>query len=177
MDRISEPITVGLIAFGGEVNPTGERDGRRTFKAAATAQRCFCCPFRAVPTRFHKEAPGAVLFVARDGEEAVAYLAGRSPFLDRTKFPLPKLVLMDLKLPKKTGIEVIQWMKSQPELKEIPVYILSSSAETRDQDRARQAGATGYLVKQGSLEGLTSVLSEIFAFTRNAPIRPGQKDR
>lgn len=126
---------------------------------------------------FKKEAPRTLLFVARDGEAAVAYLMGRTPFQDRTKFPLPKVVLMDLKLPRKSGLEVIEWMKSQPELKEIPVYILSSSAESRDQDRARQAGVTGYLVKQGSLDGLSTVLSGVFAYARGTPNPKDQMER
>jgi len=118
---------------------------------------------------FKKEAPRALLFVVRDGEEAVAYLTGRTQFHDRSKFPLPKVVLMDLKLPRKAGLEVIEWMKSQPELKEIPVFVLSSSAQPSDQDRARRLGVTGYLVKQGSLHGLSTVLSEVFAFALETP--------
>src|SRR5258706_16292569 len=59
-----------------------------------------------------KSAPDLVLAVARDGEEAEAYLSGREPFTDRKKYPLPSLVLMDLKLPRKSGFEVIEWMKS-----------------------------------------------------------------
>jgi CheY-like chemotaxis protein len=118
---------------------------------------------------FKRGAPRAVLHVAHDGEEAVAYLAGHAPFQDRSRFPLPRLVLMDLKLPKKTGFEVIQWVNARPALKDIPLYILSSSSEKVDLDRATEAGVTGYLVKPGSLDELANVLSEIFDYVRNAP--------
>jgi len=60
---------------------------------------------------------------AQDGQEAIDYLAGAGKFSDRKKYPMPRLVLLDLKLPKKTGIEVLQWIREQPALRKLPVTL------------------------------------------------------
>src|SRR5687768_14338550 len=70
--------------------------------------------------------------VATDGEEAVSYLAGTGSFADRERHPLPCLILLDLKLPRKSGFEVLEWMRSQPRLRRIPVIIVTTSGEERD---------------------------------------------
>jgi len=85
--------------------------------------------------------------VLRDGEEAIAYLEGRGAYADRRAHPLPCLIFLDLKLPKKSGLEVVEWVKSQAGLKRIPVVIVSSSRAPDDVDRAYQAGANSYLGK------------------------------
>lgn len=85
--------------------------------------------------------------VIMDGQEAVDYLAGNGKYADRTKYPLPCCVFLDLKLPYKSGFEVFSWMREQPELKDIGVTILTSSPEERDRQRAAQLGANGYWVK------------------------------
>ena len=92
-----------------------------------------------------------------DGERAIAYLAGDPPFQDRSKFPLPSLLLLDLKLPKRSGLEVLQWVKSHPAYKKIPVVILTGSAEPKDVDRAYAWGANSYLVKPWEFRGLVAL--------------------
>src|SRR3979409_1477909 len=67
------------------------------------------------------------LRIVRDGEEAVAYLAGTDSYSDRSRHPLPSLILLDLKLPRKSGLEVLGWLREEPHLKFTPVVILSSS--------------------------------------------------
>ncbi len=104
------------------------------------------------------------LQVVRDGEEAEAYLEGTGAFADRSTYPMPVLVLMDLKLPKKMGLDVIAWMRSKAGLRELPVFVLSSSQESRDVERARALGVTGYLVKPGDLTGLIRTLRTVFDF-------------
>ena len=87
------------------------------------------------------------LMIARDGEEAVSYLSGSGDFADRTRFPIPSLVLLDLKLPRKSGLEVVKWIRGVEGLKRIPVVILTSSQEQSDMERAYDYGANAYLVK------------------------------
>ena len=86
--------------------------------------------------------------VARDGEEAVAYLKGHEPFANRDLHPMPSLILLDLKLPRRSGLEVLDWLRKEPApLREIPVIVLTSSKQQRDMDRAAELGALAYHVK------------------------------
>ena len=99
--------------------------------------------------------------VASDGEEAVAYLAGTGPFADRLANPLPALVLLDLKLPRRSGHEVLDWVKAQPVLRRIPVVVLTSSGERRDVDRAYDLAANSYLVKPVRFDDLVRLIGEL----------------
>src|ERR1700677_3075494 len=65
----------------------------------------------------------------KDGEEAIAYLRGDGEYSDRQKHPLPRFMLLDLKMPRKNGFEVLAWTRQQPVLKRIPIAILTSSKE------------------------------------------------
>jgi CheY-like chemotaxis protein len=87
------------------------------------------------------------LRIVNDGEEAIAYLKGEGQFSDRTKYPLPELLLLDLKMPRKNGFEVLEWVRSQPDLKVLPVVVLTSSEDVYDVSRAYQLGANSFLVK------------------------------
>lgn len=100
----------------------------------------------------------ARLAVACDGEEAIAYLAGTGVFAERERHPFPDLVVLDLNLPKVSGIDVVRWIRAQPALKALPVTILSSSAETTDVETAYAAGANSYLVKSSELGILTGIV-------------------
>lgn len=93
---------------------------------------------------------GAILnpiFVVSDGEEAVAYLKGEGKFADRYEYPLPGLLLLDLKMPKKNGFEVLQWIREQPFLKRLRVVVLTTSDNPQDIDRAYELGANSFIVK------------------------------
>src|SRR5262249_41979466 len=72
------------------------------------------------------------LHIARDGEEAVRYLSGKGRFADRAAYPMPCLLLVDLKLPKMSGFEVLKWLRTQPELETVKVIVLSSSKQPPD---------------------------------------------
>lgn len=89
-----------------------------------------------------------------NGEDAVAYLAGTGQYVDRKQFPLPVMMLLDLKLPRKSGLEVLQWVREQSGLKRLPVVVLTSSRETTDINRAYDLGANSYLVKPVGFENL-----------------------
>lgn len=101
------------------------------------------------------------LQVARDGEEAVAYLAGAGEFADRERFPLPAIILLDLKMPRKSGLEVLEWLRAQPGLKRLPVVVLTSSKENRDINRAYELGANSYLIKPVSFNNLTEMVKTL----------------
>jgi len=85
--------------------------------------------------------------VAHDGEEAIAYLSGEGKFSNRSEFPLPWLVLLDLKMPKVDGFEVLRWIRSQPSLSRLIVLVLTSSEYMKDVDEAYKLGANSFLVK------------------------------
>lgn len=85
--------------------------------------------------------------VVRDGEEAISYLSGRGKHKNRKDYPLPNLIVVDLKMPRKSGFEVLEWIKGHPELKNIPVVVLSSSKQPQDVKLAYRLGTNSYLVK------------------------------
>jgi CheY-like chemotaxis protein len=82
-----------------------------------------------------------------DGEQALEYLAGQGPFADRKRHPLPVLVLLDINMPKKSGLEVLEWTRRHPRFKSLPVLILTSSSRPEDREKARELGADDYLLK------------------------------
>lgn len=96
-----------------------------------------------------------------DGEAAVQYLAGDGLYADRDRYPLPTIMLLDLKLPRKSGFEVLQWLRQQPELRHLLVVVLTSSKENTDINRAYQFGANSYLVKPPTFDGLQQLI-EVF---------------
>ena len=101
------------------------------------------------------------LQVAGDGQEALDYLQGMDRFADRTAYPLPFLVLLDLKLPFKNGLEVLQIVRHRPELAGLCVVVLTSSAEQRDLVRARELGAHAYLVKPPAPSVLVAAIESV----------------
>jgi CheY-like chemotaxis protein len=104
-----------------------------------------------------------------DGREAIDYLAGRGPYADRVRHPLPDILLLDLKMPGHTGHEVLEWLRRQPGLQTITVYMLTSSDEPSDRRRAQKAGARGYIVKPLLPEHVSMILAE------QARVMPGAR--
>ncbi len=87
------------------------------------------------------------LVVAQDGQEAVDYLSGVGEFGNRDRHPLPCLIILDLKMPRLTGLEVLEWLRKQPDLACLPVIMFSSSAQENDVERACHLGANSVVVK------------------------------
>jgi CheY-like chemotaxis protein len=104
------------------------------------------------------------LRIVRDGEEAIAYLSGNDPYSDRLRHPLPSLILLDLKLPKKSGLDVLAWLRSDPRLKLTPVVVLSTSFQSLDIERAYALGVNSYLVKPVSFGDLVEMVKTIGMF-------------
>jgi len=87
------------------------------------------------------------LSVAKDGREAIEYLKGDGKFADRHLYPLPGLVLLDLRLPRVPGLEVLKWVRHQPAFARLPVIVFSSSNQDSDVNAAYEWGADAYVVK------------------------------
>jgi CheY-like chemotaxis protein len=101
------------------------------------------------------------LQVVRHGDDAVAYLEGSGEFADRDAHPLPVLMLLDLKLPRRTGLEVLQWVKERAGVKKIPIIVLTSSKNDEDVNRAYELGANSYVVKPVSFETLLELVKSL----------------
>lgn len=99
--------------------------------------------------------------VAHDGESGLDYLLGEGRYTDRTRFPMPDLVLLDLKMPRIDGFEVLRRIKALPKLKRIPVIILTSSREEGDLALSYDIGANSYLVKPVSFSGFVEVVRQV----------------
>ncbi|ARV62461.1 two-component system response regulator [Nostocales cyanobacterium HT-58-2] len=103
----------------------------------------------------------AALQVVTDGDTAVAYLNGEGEYSDRDHYPLPAVVLLDLKLPCRSGHEILAWLRQQPELKRLPVVVLTSSKQSSDINQAYELGANSYLVKPMGLSALVQVVETL----------------
>ncbi len=99
--------------------------------------------------------------VVDDGEKAINYLAGTGEYADRARHPLPVLVLLDLKLPRKSGHEVLAWIKQHQDFKRMPVVVLTSSTETVDVNKAYDLGANSYLVKPVGFDDLFAMVKTL----------------
>jgi CheY-like chemotaxis protein len=101
------------------------------------------------------------LFVVRNGEEAINYLAGLGCFSDRLLYPLPALLLLDLKMPRADGFEVLRWLQTQPGLAPLRVIVLTSSEDVRDVTKAYQLGANSFLVKPLDFQNTVAMVETI----------------
>jgi CheY-like chemotaxis protein len=131
----------GVTEFGhilvAEDDPTDAYFFQRAFKRAG------------IPVTLH--------FV-RDGQEVLDYLQGEGQFADRACHPLPQLLLLDLKMPRLDGFDVLKWVRKQCDLSGLPVVIFSSSEEPKHMARAYGLGANSYLVKPHSMVELTALV-------------------
>ncbi len=110
--------------------------------------------------------------VAPNGQAALDYLFGRGSYADRNAYPMPNLVLLDLKLPGIDGFQVLRTIKETPLLKRLPVVILTSSKEEGDRALSYDIGANSYLVKPVSFEGFLSVVREIEGYWLSLNVGP-----
>jgi len=87
------------------------------------------------------------LQVVNDGEQVIAYLEGEGRYANRAEYPLPCLLLLDLKMPNKNGFEVLEWLRKQPGFSALRVVVLTTSGDSDDIKRAYQLGANSFLTK------------------------------
>jgi CheY-like chemotaxis protein len=105
--------------------------------------------------------PDSRLLRVNDGQEAIDYLLGTTRYEDRKRFPLPNIILLDVKMPRMNGFDFLQWRRAEapPDLRVIPVIMFSSSNIQDDVWRAYQLGANRYMVKAGDLDTLGKQLA------------------
>ena len=113
---------------------------------------------------FQKAGFGNVLKCVSDGDQAVEYLQGENLYADRARFPLPFLLLLDLKMPGTDGFEVLQWIRAQPDFKRLLVVVLTSSNLQADVDRAYELGANSYLVKPVEFNQMVNMIQRFEAY-------------
>ena len=106
----------------------------------------------------------ASLNVVQDGQEAVNYLAGTNGYADRDKHPFPKLLLLDLRMPRMDGFEVLSAIRTRLGFTQLPVIVLTQSDNPADVRRAYELGATSYFRKPDSLEGLDEMIHVLHAY-------------
>ena len=104
------------------------------------------------------------LHCASTGQMAIDYFEGRGRFADRKQYPLPCLVLLDLKLPEVPGLEVLKWIRAHAAYRAVPVVILTSSTQEVDIDAAYQYGVNSYLVKPPNIEALVELARSVTAY-------------
>jgi DNA-binding response OmpR family regulator len=114
------------------------------------------------------------LLVAQDGQEAINLLAGREGFADRETYPVPSLIVLDLNLPRKHGLQVLSWIRSTPDLDRVPVIALTSSSSEQDIAEAYRLRANSYLVKPSDPDELVGLVRLVAAYwlgaNRAAPL-------
>jgi CheY-like chemotaxis protein len=109
-----------------------------------------------------------------DGKELLEYLYNLGGFADPEKCPRPNLILLDLNMPRIDGREALARIKSDPQLKNIPILVLSTSREERDMEWSKKAGASSFLTKPEVFEDLTDMLSKFCTAIRHNPNVPFQ---
>ncbi|HHY86457.1 MAG TPA: response regulator [Verrucomicrobia bacterium] len=103
-----------------------------------------------------------------DGEQAMAYLNGSGGYSDRQQYPPPALVLLDLKMPRATGFDILRWIRHHPEWDDLPVVVLSGSELQEDIRKAYADGANSYLIKPLGFEALVDLARSINSVWLNA---------
>ena len=101
------------------------------------------------------------LQVVTDGEDAIRYLRGEGKYANRDEHPLPRLVVMDIRMPRRDGFEVLAWIKNDGLLRRIPVIIVSSSEDPSDINRAYELGANAYMIKPMDYRSVESLFHSI----------------
>ena len=102
--------------------------------------------------------------IVHDGQDAIDYLLGKSAFADRFIHPIPHFLILDLKMPRVSGFEVLEFLQRHPELLVIPTVVWSSSADLRDVKRAYCLGANGYLQKPHTFDELQAALLDLVRY-------------
>jgi CheY-like chemotaxis protein len=121
---------------------------------------------------FKSTSISAPLVVLPGGAAAIDYLSGAGPYADRGAHPLPALMLLDLKMPRVSGFDVLEWLRGQPALKRLPVVVLTSSKQEEDVNRAYDLGVNSYIVKPSGLKQIADVAAQIESYWLRLNQRP-----
>ena len=118
------------------------------------------------------------LYAVRTGEEAIEYLSGTGRYSDIKTCPKPDKILLDLSMPGMNGLQVLKWIREQPDLKDISVSMLTRSVEPADAREARRLGAAAYHMKPSSVSGLEEILIRVVQeWAAAAPAAPGVEQK
>src|SRR5947208_13194034 len=110
---------------------------------------------------FIKAGINVPMHIVNDGQEAVDYLIGQEPYANRKEYPLPTLLLLDLKMPRLSGFDVIRWVREHKGLRRLPILVLSSSGLGKDINRAYDLGANSYLLKPSRFDDLEILADDV----------------
>lgn len=117
----------------------------------------------------------ARLKIVSDGEEMLLYLQAKGAYADRAAYPIPSLIILDLKMPRKTGLEVLTWITENPDLAVVPTIVLSASNLDNDVRSAYNLGANTYFVKPSTFEELVDTMRMVETYwTRASKVRPNR---
>lgn len=119
---------------------------------------------------------GHVLHAVNDGKEAVRYLRREGKYADRRKFPLPNVILTDLKMPGMDGFAFLEWLRDNPEYSIVPVVVYSNSHLERDVREAYRLGANAYISKPSALKDMVQMLRLIYEFWSRCEIPPARRE-
>jgi len=148
---------VKIIGIEGRPSMTKQfDDGVGTLKPILLAED-FEPDAAAIKAAFKKMGVMNPMVVVPDGDDAVAYLKGEGIFDNRQKFPLPGVLLLDLKMPRRNGLEVLEWCKNQPHLKDLLIIMLSGHHDIKDVNRAYELGASTFLSKPISEQDIVNL--------------------
>ena len=114
--------------------------------------------------------PDANVYMVSNGQEAIDYLQAKGEYADRRRYPFPNIIFTDLKMPKMTGFELLEWLQKHPECAVIPTIVLSSSDESRDVIRAYRSGANAYFTKPADFLHLVKLVRLNFDYWLEAKI-------
>jgi CheY-like chemotaxis protein len=112
------------------------------------------------------------MHVVRDGEECIAYLSGTGKYENREEFPLPDLLLLDLKMPRATGFDVLKWIRERSSLSSLRVVVLTSSERIRDINQAYEMGANSFLTKPLDFIDFTNTVQAMLKYWLEHSKRP-----
>ena len=121
---------------------------------------------------FRKLRQPSTMTCVEDGAAAIAYLKGEGKYADRQQYPMPTLALMDIKIPRFSGLEVLEWIRAQGSFKALPVVIFTSSRNLEDIRRAYDLGVNAYLVKSVELQELQDTLRAVVDFWLTKNVLP-----
>ena len=112
------------------------------------------------------------IHVLRGLEEAQSYLSGAEPFANRASFPLPNLLLLDLKLRHQSGLDLLRWVRQHPSFRSLSVVVLSGTARESDLNRAYELGIEAYIVKPAGLKEFSTTLAGVLVTLAGAVTPP-----
>ncbi|HZR21285.1 MAG TPA: response regulator [Verrucomicrobiae bacterium] len=122
---------------------------------------------------WEKDLPNHPLRVVASRQEAMDYLNGRGHFADRTAFPIPSVIILDMRLPDGSGSELVRWIRGRTQFKRLTVIVMSGSAHEQDVHQAYANGANSFLLKSARPADLRQTVQLIQSYWLSQNLSPG----